>query len=264
MASLDKYAAIADRFGVSESKASYAIPNLISFIHDYLLSIISLWPTPKEQQEMKDMYMDLTKFPSVVGMIDGTHISIKKPSIRGIDYYNPKDYYSIVLQAVVREDLRFTNIFAGFPGKVHDARVLRQSPLFQNGSALCGDGHLLGDPAYPNMSWLLTPFRYSGRLTNVQLHYNYTHSSIRSTVEKAVGLLKGRFTRLQHINQNEMEGIVQTVVTGCILHNICIINNNFQELLNKDPVPQPAGEENFDENQMLQGSVKRLQIARAL
>lgn len=224
MASLDKYAAIDDRFGVSESTASYAIRNLISFIHDYLLSIIILWPTPEEQQEMKDMYMDLKKFPGVVGMIDGTHISIKKPSIRGIDYCNRKD--SIVLQAVVREDLRFTNIFAGFPGKVHDARVLRQSPLFQNGSALCGDGHLLGDSAYPNMSWLLTPFRDTGRLTNVQLHYNYTHSSIRITVERAFGLLKGRFTRLQHINQNEMEGIVQTVVTGCILHNICIINND--------------------------------------
>lgn len=265
MASLDKYAAIADRFGVSESTASYAIRNLISFIHDYLLSIIISWPTPQEQQEMKDMYMDLKNFPGVVGMIDGTHISIKKPSIRGIDYYNRKDYYSIVLQAVVREDLRFTNIFAGFPGKVHDARVLRQSPLFQNGSALCGEGHLLGDSAYPNMSWLLTPFRDNGRLTNVQLHYNYTHSSIRSTVERAFGLLKGRFTRLHHINQNEMKGIVQTVVTGCILHNICIINNdNFQELLNEDPVPQLAGAENFDENQILQGSVKRLQIARAL
>lgn len=115
------------------------------------------------------------------------------------------------------------------------------------------------------MSWLLTPFRDNGRLTNVQLHYNYTHSSIRSTVERAFGLFKGRFTRLQHINQNEMEGIVQTVVTGCILHNICVINNdNFQELLNEDPVPQLVGAENFDEHQIIQGSVKRLQIARAL
>lgn len=209
--------------------------------------------------------MELKKIPGVVRMIDGTHISIKKPSIRGIDYYNRKVCYSIVLKAVVREDLRFTNIFAGFPGKVHDARVLRQSPLFQNGSALCGEEHLLGDSAYPNMSWLFTPFRDNGRLTNVQMHYNYKNRSIRSTVERAFGLLKGRFTRLQHINQNEMEGIVQTVIAGCILHNICIINNdNVQELSNEDPVPQLAGAENFDENQILQEFVKRLQIARFL
>ena len=264
MASLNKYAAIADRFGVSESTASFAVRNLITFIHDYLLSVIILWPTPQEQQEMKDMFMELKHFPGVVGMIDGTHIAIKKPSIRGIDYYNRKDYYSIVLQAVVREDLRFTNIFAGFPGKVHDARVLRQSTLFQNGSALCGEGHLLGDSAYPNMSWLLTPFRDNGRLTDVQLRYNYTHSSIRSTVERAFGLLKGRFTRLQHINQNEIEGIVQTVVTGCILHNICIMNHDdFHELLNDDPIPQQLAE-NFDMDLLYQGSLKRLQIARNL
>ena len=112
MASLDKYGAIADRFGTSESTASYAIRNLVTFIHDYLLKVVILWPNPQEQQEIKDMYYNLKGFPGVIGMIDGTHISIKKPSDKGIDYYNRKDYYSVVLQAVAREDLRFINIFA--------------------------------------------------------------------------------------------------------------------------------------------------------
>ena len=266
MASLDKYSAIADRFGTSESTASYAIRNLITFVHDYLLDVVILWPTPQEQQEIKDMYFDLKGFPGVIGMIDGTHIAIKKPSLRGIDYFNRKDYYSIVLQAVAREDLRFTNVFAGFPGKVHDARVLRHSALFQDGLRLCGDGHLLGDSAYPNLAWLLTPFRNNGHLTNVQVRYNYTHSSIRSTVERAFGLLKGRFTRLTYINQNETESIVHTILAGCILHNVCIMNNDdFIELMNEDPDPQelPAVG-NFDEDMMNRGSVKRLQIARAL
>ena len=62
MASLDKYAAIADRFGVSESTASFAVRNLITFIHDYLLSVIILWPTHQEQQEMKDMFMEFKTF----------------------------------------------------------------------------------------------------------------------------------------------------------------------------------------------------------
>lgn len=130
------------------------------------------------------------------------------PSERGIDYYNRKDFYSIVLQAVVREDLRFIDIFAGFPGKVHDARVFRHSKLFENGPELCGDGHLFGDSSYPNCSWLLTPFRYNGHLTEVQTHYNYTHSSIRSTVERAFGLLKGRFTRLKYLDQNDTKLMV--------------------------------------------------------
>lgn len=143
-----------------------------------------------------------------------------------------KIFIPIVLQAVVREDLRFIDIFAGFPGKVHDARVFHHSKLFENGPELCGDGHLLGDSAYPNLSWLLTPFRDNGHLTEVQTHYNYTHSSIRSTVERAFGLLKGRFTRLKYLDQNDTKLMVKTIVTGCILHNICILNNDdFQDMM---------------------------------
>lgn len=266
MASLDKYAAIADRFGTSESTALYAIHNFITFINDYLLDAVILWPTPPEMQEIKDMYFELKGFPGIIGFIDGTHIPIKRPSERGIDYYNRKDFYSIVLQAVVREDLRFIDIFAGFPGKVHDARVFRHSKLFENGPELCGDGHLLGDSAYPNLSWLLTPFRDNGHLTEVQTHYNYTHSSIRSTVERAFGLLKGRFTRLKYLDQNDTKLMVKAIVTGCILHNICILNNDdFQDMMTDEQVPQvmpSAGE--YDQALMNRGLLKRLQIARAL
>ena len=60
---------------------------------------------------------------------------------------------------------------------------------------------------------------------------------------------------------------MRTIVTGCILHNICIMNNDeFEELmLNEDPVPQqlPAAG-NYDEDMMQRGALKRLQIARAL
>lgn len=52
MSSQDKYDLIADRFGMSESTFSYAIRNLIAFIHDYLLSKVVLWPTDAEQQEI--------------------------------------------------------------------------------------------------------------------------------------------------------------------------------------------------------------------
>lgn len=52
MSSQDKYDSIADRFGMSESTFSYAIRNLIAFIHDYLLSKVVLWPTDAEQQEI--------------------------------------------------------------------------------------------------------------------------------------------------------------------------------------------------------------------
>ena len=101
--SLDKYASIADRFGVCESTACSSIHNLLGFVKDHLTRKLIKWPTPGEQTEISDMFMDLYDFPGVQGMIDGTHIQIRPPSERGIDYYNRKDYYSVVLQACVRE-----------------------------------------------------------------------------------------------------------------------------------------------------------------
>ena len=40
-------------------------------------------------------------FPQAVGAIDGTHIPIIKPLESAYDFYNPKGFYSIVMQALV-------------------------------------------------------------------------------------------------------------------------------------------------------------------
>lgn len=155
-------------------------------------------------------------------MVDGTQIQIQKPHERSFDYYNRDWYYSVVLQGVVREDLRFIDVFTGFPGKVHEARVFRASPFYQKGQNLSQQNrHILGNSAYPNLPWILTPFRDNGHLTNAQTNYNNVHSGIRSTVERAFGLLKQRFVRLQNIKQGNIRSITSTILTACVLHNIC-------------------------------------------
>lgn len=266
MASLDKYSSIADRFGISESTACCAVRNLLHFMNEYLLEELVVWPTAEEKREIQDMYNELKRFPGIVGFIDGTHIQIKKPYVRGIDYYNRKDYYSIILQAVVREDMRFIDVYAGWPGKVHDARVFRNSPLYAHGQDLCRAGHLLGDSAYPNLPWLLTPFRDTGNLSDIQKKYNTTHASIRNTVERGFGLLKGRFTRLQYVNQTHTVTTVRTILCACILHNICILNDEgVYDTFYEDPLPEMEPNVcQFNADQLETAAVKRLAIARRL
>ena len=78
----------------------------------------------------------------------------------------------MVLQGVVWENMRFTDVYTEWPGKVHDARVSRNSPFGQNVADLCGDGHMLGDSAYLNLTFLLSPFRDDGHLTDTHKNCN--------------------------------------------------------------------------------------------
>ena len=56
------------------------------------------------------------KFLQVVGAIDSK-----------ADYYCKKQWYTISTQAIIGSNLIFLDVATGFPGSVHDARILRLS-----------------------------------------------------------------------------------------------------------------------------------------
>ena len=68
------------------------------------------------------------KFLQVVGAIDGIHIEIMELSADSkADYYCKKQWYTISTQAIIGSNLIFLDVATGFPGSVHDARILRLS-----------------------------------------------------------------------------------------------------------------------------------------
>lgn len=135
--------------------------------------------------------------------------------------------------------MKFTNIYCGEPGSLHDARVLRRSPLYEESqnnkeNVFPNNTFLIGDSAYPSLSWLVPPFRDNGYLTPQQKEFNYLHSFTRMSVEKAFGLLKSRFRRIKFFTEYRDLSFVSEVVTAiCILHNYCIDEhdnfNDFEE-----------------------------------
>ena len=109
-------------------------------------------------------------FPQAVGAIDGSHIPIIRPQESASDYYNRKGFYSIIIQAIVDYRGLFMDIYLGWPGKVHDARVFANSTIYRKGSSgtLLLDWKrnisdvqvplvIMGDPAYLILSWLMKP-----------------------------------------------------------------------------------------------------------
>lgn len=161
--------------------------------------------------------------------------------------------------------MQFTYVVAGSVGSCHDARVLRTYDLWENGPARCGDAHIIGDAAYPLRNWLLTPYRDNGHLTPTQRHYNTCLSTTRVTVERAFGVYKGRFRRLQYVDTHKVETAVDLIIVCCILHNICILNEDemidyFEDdnAVNHNPLPRNQAGGNAEAN------AKRDNIANSL
>jgi len=70
---------------------------------------------------------------NVIGAIDGSHIPIEKPDGKyAFRYINRKGYYSVILLGIVDHQGKFTYIYIGEPGSVHDACVLRKSRLWNH------------------------------------------------------------------------------------------------------------------------------------
>ena len=89
-------------------------------------------------------------FPGVVGLIDGTHISIPAPVEKPEVYINRKKFHSLNVQVSCHDNMVFRDVLAGWPGSAHDSRVLRNSVVYNTAAnKFPGNVHLLGDGGYP-------------------------------------------------------------------------------------------------------------------
>lgn len=126
----DSIIRIADRFGIAESSVVVCRNRIIDTILNNLKSKFINWPHAEVLEQTIDKFHQRNGFPGVIGALDGTHISIKAPTENPQSYINRKGYYSLQLQAVCDSDMKFLNCFCGYAGSCHDARVLRNSDLW--------------------------------------------------------------------------------------------------------------------------------------
>lgn len=147
------------------------------------------WFTGCEKEATSASFRRLCGINGIIGAIDGCHIKIQRPSIRGKDYRNRHKYHSVVLQGLVDDSGRFRDINVGAPGRVHDSRILRKSSFYEGWREKMGRYKLLGDSAYicQDYPFILTPMRDNGRLTEEDEARNTTISRGRVVVENAFG-----------------------------------------------------------------------------
>lgn len=239
LASTAEYRTIGNLFGVSAAFVCICVKEVCQAIQKRFPNVINL-PQGENLLQVIQCYEEKWGFPMCVGAIDGTHIPISAPTESHTDYVNRKGRHSIIMQAVVDCYYLFRDIVVGWPGSVHDARVLSNSGIFKKANAnelflgvqskQIGDLYIppliVGDPAYPLLSWLMKPYPENVNTPRIERVFNYKLSRARMTAENTFGRWKGRFIRFTKKVDMQASSLCTIVAASCILHNICEVQNN--------------------------------------
>jgi hypothetical protein len=117
--------------GISQGSVSHFTDRFLKALLDTSRDVIR-WPTGNRINDIKQGFANIVEPGSptlrdVLGAVDGSHIRIWPHSERADKFYNRKCYPSVVLMAICDHEGRFTYVYTGEPGSVHDSRVFQRS-----------------------------------------------------------------------------------------------------------------------------------------
>ena len=165
--------------------------------------------------------------------MDGKHVAIKRPIKSGSLYFNYKQYFSIVLFAIVDADYKFLYIDVGCNGRISDGGIFANSSIYRSLEAndLCiperkplpdredAIPHVIfGDEAFPLKTYIMKP--YPARQLDLSKRiFNYRLSRARRIVENVFGILASQFRVLKTTINMEPDKAQSVVLACCALHN---------------------------------------------
>lgn len=83
-------------------------------------------------------------------------------------------------------------------------------------------------------------------------------------IENTFGLLKNRWRRLQYVNVYDVKTTVHIVIACCVLHNFCMLEEDFFDTIYRHEIEEDAMNEIIGRTDDQQGLAKRDAIAEEL
>ena len=247
LADEDRMRKVSNSFGLGKATVSKVIHRVTFVISEKLGAKYIVLPKTKEEvEEHARNFYNRYGFPQCIGAIDGTHIKIKRLVDNPTDYVNRKGNFTLNCQGTVGYNYCFIDVLIKWPGSVHDAWVFANSALnkiFRDGSIpecerIIVEGEpevlvcILGDPAYPLLSFLTKEFSKRGKNSSARFFGQHL-SSARMVIECAFGRLKARFACLRREMDINLKDLPAVIHSCFILHNFCEIR---QEAINQNDV----------------------------
>ncbi|XP_046854710.1 protein ALP1-like [Xenia sp. Carnegie-2017] len=238
------YYTIAELTGLGVSTVCSITDEVCKAIVEQLWDELVKQLMPQSEQDFKDSMIDMEhfwQFPCCWAALDGCHISIKCPpggQEANKEYHNFKNFYSIVLMALVDSHYRFIWGSCGYPGNSHDSIIFQSTQLWasiQEGNYLPAIGKVIGqqtvqplivaDSAFPFTKWLMKPYT-DAVLSERKRYFNYRLSRAQMVTEGAFGQLKGRWHVLYRKCESNRKSVRMTVLACLVLHKICLMKKD--------------------------------------
>lgn len=183
---------------------------------------------------VSNAFNTLWNFPQCVGVMDGKHITLQAPKNSGSEFFNYKQFFSIVLFVVANANYEVIYMNVGSQGRISDGGVFANTRfkkmLLKCQLHLPPDHHLpgrtklvphvfLGDDAFPLSPNLLKPFPGHQEKGSCKRIFNYRLSRARRISENVFGIMSAVFRLLRKpllLAPEKAEKIVTSIVC---LHN---------------------------------------------
>ena len=180
--------------------------------------------------------------PGCFGAIDGIQIKFLRHGGNLRDYWNYKHRtYCLGSLGVALPDLRFLYFYSGCPGCINDHAMFNECGLGKAFREQTGPfvqafeeagiheifpdvgtpPWMFGDGGFALRPWLVNPF--PGEQVGEKRRFNYWLSSHRQTVERAFGVLLGRWGILHKGGLAYDHFMAMKIIQTCVaLHNFCM------------------------------------------
>ncbi|XP_023294756.2 uncharacterized protein LOC111677793 [Lucilia cuprina] len=217
---------------ISERAIGRIVLETCNEINNTLANYIKL---PSNKDEWKKHAANIyhnSNFPNCLGVINGKHIPIRKPTkSTALNYYNYRKFFSLVLMAIVDANYEFIMVDVDTNGAVCDGygNTTFVRTLTENGLNLPKSGILpsseqelpyvfVGDSGFQLTNNILTSYSQL-YLSEEESIYNYRFSCAQRIAENAFNILLSRFKVLQRTIGLAPEKVQIIILTCCYLHN---------------------------------------------
>ncbi|KAL4113004.1 hypothetical protein QTP88_016713 [Uroleucon formosanum] len=147
-------------------------------------------------------------FPNCVSAMDGKHIAVQAPEWSGTEHYNYKQFFSIVLFAIVDANYNFIYADVECQGRISDGGVFSNTSFNKSietctlnlppdvslpGRTVKSPYVFVGDDAFPLLRNILKPYPGIQEKGSANRVFNYRLSRARRTLENVFGILSSVF-----------------------------------------------------------------------